>query len=715
MDATVGDSLKLSEAVQRAKAIAAKIGGNFGGVPGTPSAGTEPTTMAQVPPVAPVVDTSLNSSGGLKRPLEEGNGESEPPVKSAAMENDPFGAQLAQQKMEQANTCKEDYYIPDHMVGLIIGRKGEQIQKLQDETKCNLQIDTESGPDRRRPCTLTGTQQAIDAIKAKIDGIIHQAQGIEDGGITEEILIPADKVGLIIGKGGETIRSMQSKLQVRMAMIQDGTENTGQAKPLRISGDKEKVKAAEQAVRDLINNEGTGKEIPVPKPLVGMVIGRSGDTIKNIQIDTGAKVQFKEDDPLSPNRVALISGSTQSVDRAVEIIQEILDSAKMGPGGRGRGRGRGGFRGGRGGFGGRGGYGGGYGPPRGDPVEHYVPEGKCGMVIGKGGETIKSIMDQTGAHVEVNRNEDLDPPGSKIFFIRGNPNQIEHAQQLIDEKVNSFGPPGSYSGPPGGPGMGPGGPGGYGNHGPPGGGHPPHPQPQQQQYGGPWGNNYQQPWQPQPPQPAPQQQPQPEVPKPGGMQQPWNPYYNYYQQPQPQQQPVSTPQQPAPAQQPIQQPATQMPATSTPQPAAQPAAAPGALPGQAPPPQDPNQLSAYYRQQAAQAESAAQAALSNPPQQGQTDYSQQWADYYRQLQSYYNQQAAMAMQGGAAPAPQQGYQPPAATGAPQQAYQPAATAAPQQAYQPPSTATAQPAYQPPTSVGQAYQQGAQQSYQPPAQ
>lgn len=56
----------------------------------------------------------------------------------------------------------------------------------------------------------------------------------------------------------------------------------------------------------------------------------------------------------------------------------------MGPGGRGRGRGRGGFRGGRGGFGGRGGYGGGYGPPRGDPVEHYVPDTKCGMVIGKG-------------------------------------------------------------------------------------------------------------------------------------------------------------------------------------------------------------------------------------------------------------------------------------------------------------------------------------------
>lgn len=35
-------------------------------------------------------------------------------------------------------------------------------------------------------------------------------------------------------------------------------------------------------------------QIKVPKPLVGMVIGRKGDMIKNIQLETGAKVQFKE-------------------------------------------------------------------------------------------------------------------------------------------------------------------------------------------------------------------------------------------------------------------------------------------------------------------------------------------------------------------------------------------------------------------------------------
>ena len=78
----------------------------------------------------------------------------------------------------------------------------------------------------------------------------------------------------------------------------------------------------------------------------------------------------------------------------------------MGFGGRGRGRGRGGPRGGfmgRGG-GGRGGFGGdrgpgqwggpgGGGPDYGAQHEDFVavPASKCGLVIGKGGETIKNI------------------------------------------------------------------------------------------------------------------------------------------------------------------------------------------------------------------------------------------------------------------------------------------------------------------------------------
>lgn len=66
-----------------------------------------------------------------------------------------------------------------------------------------------------------------------------------------EIMVPGPKVGLIIGKGGETIKQLQERSGAKMVVIQDGP-NQEQEKPLRISGDPQKVEYAKQLVYDLI-------------------------------------------------------------------------------------------------------------------------------------------------------------------------------------------------------------------------------------------------------------------------------------------------------------------------------------------------------------------------------------------------------------------------------------------------------------------------------
>lgn len=68
-----------------------------------------------------------------------------------------------------------------------------------------------------------------------------------------------------------------------------------------------------------------------------------------------------------------------------------------------------------------------------------------------GGENIRNICEESGAHVELNRNA---PPGpDKEFTIRGSPEQIQHAMHLINEKISvppRGGGPGGPGGPPGG-------------------------------------------------------------------------------------------------------------------------------------------------------------------------------------------------------------------------------------------------------------------------
>ncbi len=107
-----------------------------------------------------------------------------------------------------------------------------------------------------------------------------------------EILVPANKCGLVIGKGGETIKRLSEQYGVKLVVIQDAVSTSGTDKPLRITGDPEKVSRAKEAVLGLINpqshkgpstNEYGSKNllpgqnevyIKVPSEKAGIVIGK---------------------------------------------------------------------------------------------------------------------------------------------------------------------------------------------------------------------------------------------------------------------------------------------------------------------------------------------------------------------------------------------------------------------------------------------------------
>ncbi len=111
-----------------------------------------------------------------------------------------------------------------------------------------------------------------------------------------------------------------------------------------------------------------------------------------------------------------------------------------------------------------------------------VPGNKCGLIIGKGGETIKMIIAQTGAHCEVDKNAAPDAR-EKNFIVRGSPDAVERAKSMILEKLGMQGG-GGYGYGGGGGGYG----GGYDSNG---GGSAGHPQGGQgQDYSAQWAEYY---------------------------------------------------------------------------------------------------------------------------------------------------------------------------------------------------------------------------------
>ena len=135
----------------------------------------------------------------------------------------------------------ENFSVPDRMVGLIIGKAGEQIAAIQSETGCKVQFAPESAGMPDRSCTLTGSDDSIRGAKDMIGRIIAKGQGLPDpiamgeGATMLEVQIPGNKVGLVIGKNGETIKQLQEKAGVKMVMIQDSNIPTHIEKPLRIT------------------------------------------------------------------------------------------------------------------------------------------------------------------------------------------------------------------------------------------------------------------------------------------------------------------------------------------------------------------------------------------------------------------------------------------------------------------------------------------------
>ncbi|XP_075773285.1 far upstream element-binding protein 2 isoform X5 [Pelodiscus sinensis] len=662
-----------ADAVQRARQIAAKIGGDAA------------TTVNN--------NTPDFGFGGQKRQLEDGD---QPESKKLAAQGDSMSAQLGPIHPPPRSTVTEEYRVPDGMVGLIIGRGGEQINKIQQDSGCKVQISPDSGGLPERSVSLTGSPESVQKAKMLLDDIVSRGRGGPPGqfhdnangqnGTVQEIMIPAGKAGLVIGKGGETIKQLQERAGVKMILIQDGSQNTNVDKPLRIIGDPYKVQQACEMVMDILRERDQGGfgdrneygsrigggidvrpvwRVPVPRHSVGVVIGRSGEMIKKIQNDAGVRIQFKQDDGTGPEKIAHIMGPPDRCEHAARIINDLLQSLRVGnagmpcsgmlpwersaphpsgppgppgpgmpPGGRGRGRGQGNW-----------------GPPGGE-MTFSIPTHKCGLVIGRGGENVKAINQQTGAFVEISRQ--LPPngdPNFKLFVIRGSPQQIDHAKQLIEEKIEGplcpVGPGPGPGGPPGpaGP-MGPFNPGPF-NPGPPGapphpGAPPPHPYPPQG-----WGNTYPQ-WQP----PAPH-----DPSKAAAAADPnaaWAAYYSHYYQQPPGPVPGAPP---APTAPPVQgeppqpPPAGQSDYTKAWEEYYKKLGQQPQQPG-APPQQDYTKAwEEYYKKQAAQ---VATGAGPGAPPGPQPDYSAAWAEYYRQQAAYYGQTPGA---GGPVPPPtQQGQQ-----------------------------------------------------------
>ncbi|KAL2203483.1 hypothetical protein CC79DRAFT_1278121 [Sarocladium strictum] len=320
-------------------------------------------------------------------------------------QSSPRGGGRDRSPIRGGDDSSEVIEIESSLVGLIIGRQGENLRRIEAESKCRVQFlaSTDGGPFRQ--CKITGPRARRGEVKDAINQIIEdsgmgalnrggdksrasapQDKGTGAGTLREgedhvQIMVPDRTVGLIIGRGGETIRDLQERSGCHINIVGESKSVNG-LRPVNLIGTREAATKAKDAIMEIVDSDSRGEAtgsragprpppmggrddnqprgnagghfggggggdkiteaVYVPSDAVGMIIGKGGETIREMQNGTGCKINVQQGQPGETEREITLIGSRDSIAQAKQAIEEKVDAVRQKSGGGGGGGGRGG-------------------------------------------------------------------------------------------------------------------------------------------------------------------------------------------------------------------------------------------------------------------------------------------------------------------------------------------------------------------------------------
>ena len=197
-----------------------------------------------------------------------------------------------------------------------------------------------------RVITLSSTSaDAIAECRAIVEGMVQEksmtAAGAAlsgNGGMNSNfpsvtLQVPDGDVGLVIGKGGANIKSIQLQSQANVQIPQQGDVDNPSVRTVTITAPTQEGAAlAKSLIEATLANKISAPsmnevslELEVPDKDVGMVIGRGGCVIKEMQNRTRCRIQIPQMcAPGSPNRLITVYGPADGVTSVKTMIERII-------------------------------------------------------------------------------------------------------------------------------------------------------------------------------------------------------------------------------------------------------------------------------------------------------------------------------------------------------------------------------------------------------
>jgi far upstream element-binding protein len=285
------------------------------------------------------------------------------------------------------------------------------------------------------PMPAMGGQPAVD----------QQPFGMAAGMTSIVIPCPQSMVGKVIGRQGATVQGLQDQTGAKIQIDQQKPD--GVPRDISVSGTDAQVQMAKGMIDGLLASEGPGMApvngtagvateiMEIMQNMVGRVIGRGGETIKGLQQQSGAHITIDQNFPEGVPRKITVSGTADSVPRALQMIRALVEGGPSA-----------------------------VSVPGAAEAVLKIDQSVVGKLIGKGGETIKGMQNQTGARIQIDQTQ-------WQVTITGTDQAVNSARDIIQGVLNGGEPPNygsqqpAYGAPQGYGGYGA--PQGYGGYGAP--------------------------------------------------------------------------------------------------------------------------------------------------------------------------------------------------------------------------------------------------------
>lgn len=254
-------------------------------------------------------------------------------------------ASYSMEKPSQSGSSRitKEALVQANRAGLVIGNRGENLKRIERLAQVKIVFDQNFvSPTNEKRFTISGFPEDVEE---GIKLIQEKAQEPDSRYPSIHLTVPSHKVGLVIGKGGETIRELQEMSGAKVTIAPDGGQDqlTGE-RPISIMGDQEAINRAKSMLDNLLTNgirpsqatgvlSGAGRNtvtIQIPESCVGAIIGKKAETLKSFQAMSNAKVFVEPTlQPGQTKRSVHLSGSPECIAYAKQLIEEKVRQCEM--------------------------------------------------------------------------------------------------------------------------------------------------------------------------------------------------------------------------------------------------------------------------------------------------------------------------------------------------------------------------------------------------